>query len=402
MSKQSNAVRILPYSYIHVRDINNNITRLEVGPQIFIKKENEVLKFDQPKQMLLLTPYEYCIIQNPVVMGADNQPIYDANQQVKVVDGELEYRTYEKYSEPFPLYPGEELQSGETHPKLTVIEMDTGLKIKATRSFTDSTGTVRIPGEEWMIEGLATYYPRVEEEVVETVKASVIKPQTALMLKATEDFVDRNGTKRFSKSKWLVRSEGSYLPGVFETVVETRNALVLTETNAVILTAAKNFTDVYGVQRKAGEMWLLTNETTSSHILDCNEVIDSKQNITVLKDNQYCFVCDPFDDKTKLNKLNTYITRTGPTSFFLKQGERMHKDIYFHNYELLTIQNSIIVVAQEKFTDADGVVRNPGDRWQVYGPQSYLLPKEVNLERKVQMAQYDENEGTYIKNLDTG
>jgi len=33
--------RIPPYYYIHVLDQNKNVTRLEVGPQTYIRKDNE-------------------------------------------------------------------------------------------------------------------------------------------------------------------------------------------------------------------------------------------------------------------------------------------------------------------------------------------------------------------------
>ena len=33
--------RIAPYQYIHVIDQTTNVTRLEVGPQTYIRKDNE-------------------------------------------------------------------------------------------------------------------------------------------------------------------------------------------------------------------------------------------------------------------------------------------------------------------------------------------------------------------------
>ena len=33
--------RIPPYYYIHVLDQNSNVTKLEVGPQTFIRQDNE-------------------------------------------------------------------------------------------------------------------------------------------------------------------------------------------------------------------------------------------------------------------------------------------------------------------------------------------------------------------------
>ena len=38
--------RIPPYYYIHVLDQNSNVTKLVVGPQTFIRQDNEKVTFD--------------------------------------------------------------------------------------------------------------------------------------------------------------------------------------------------------------------------------------------------------------------------------------------------------------------------------------------------------------------
>ena len=37
--------RIPPYFYLHVLDQNTNVTRLEIGPQTFIRQDNERLVY---------------------------------------------------------------------------------------------------------------------------------------------------------------------------------------------------------------------------------------------------------------------------------------------------------------------------------------------------------------------
>ena len=37
----SSVVRVFPHHYIYVRDLTTNVTRLEVGPQTFVRKDNE-------------------------------------------------------------------------------------------------------------------------------------------------------------------------------------------------------------------------------------------------------------------------------------------------------------------------------------------------------------------------
>ena len=39
-------------------------------------------------------------------------------------------------------------------------------------------------GDELLFEGCGTYYPRIEEEVIETITAQVVKPNQALRLRA--------------------------------------------------------------------------------------------------------------------------------------------------------------------------------------------------------------------------
>ena len=53
--KWSNAsvVRVFPHHYIYVRDLTTNVTRLEVGPQTFVRKDNE--------QVSLLTRYLFTL-----------------------------------------------------------------------------------------------------------------------------------------------------------------------------------------------------------------------------------------------------------------------------------------------------------------------------------------------------
>lgn len=52
------------------------------------------------------------------------------------------------------------------------------------------------------------------------VKAVVIKPNTALRLRASRAFTDRKKTERKAGEEWLIRESGSYLPDTYEVVVD--------------------------------------------------------------------------------------------------------------------------------------------------------------------------------------
>jgi major vault protein len=58
--------KIHPYHYLHVLDTNSNKTRLEIGPQTYLKQENEKIIFG-PEKMITIPPRHYCVIENPVV-----------------------------------------------------------------------------------------------------------------------------------------------------------------------------------------------------------------------------------------------------------------------------------------------------------------------------------------------
>ena len=87
--------------------------------------------------------------------------------------------------DPFPLYPGEVLKKGRT--PLTVVNANSALRLRATLDFTDEKGENYIAGDEWLFEGPGTYIPKKEIEVIETVRASIIRPNQAIKLRARKE-----------------------------------------------------------------------------------------------------------------------------------------------------------------------------------------------------------------------
>lgn len=97
--------------------------------------------------------------------------------QVRLRHGDEEIRTSQP---PFPLYPGEALY-GKVSP-LQVVAPLTAIKLRAIRDFEGHTA-----GDEWLFHGPGTYYPRVEVQVIEVVRASIIKANEALRLRAKKE-----------------------------------------------------------------------------------------------------------------------------------------------------------------------------------------------------------------------
>ena len=65
--------------------------------------------------------------------------------------------------------------------------------------------------------------------VEETIRATIIKPNQAIKLRARKETLDRDGIPRVTGEEWLVKKVGAYLPGAYEEVVDVVDAYVLTE-----------------------------------------------------------------------------------------------------------------------------------------------------------------------------
>ncbi|XP_062994279.1 major vault protein [Elgaria multicarinata webbii] len=390
-------IRIPPYHYTHVLDQNTNVTRVEVGPKTYIRQDNERIIFP-PAKMVMVPPRFYCIVRNPVVRGVDAVVQLDAVGQVRLRHADLEIRLAQ---DPFPLYPGEELDQVVT--PLQVVLANTALHLKALLDFEDEQGGKYVAGDEWLFEGPGTYIPRKEVEVVETFQATIIRPNQAIRLQARKECKDREGNKRVTGEEWLVKRVGAYLPGVFEEVVDTVDAFVLTEKKALHLQALKTFRDSQGVTRKTGEEWLITMADTEAHIPDVYEEVMGVIDITTLNSCQYCVVCDPVDSdgKPQLGKKKVI---QGEISFFLRPGEQLEQGI--QDMYILSEEDGLLLRALRPFEDVneDGedILRKPGDRWLIQGPLEYVPPAEVTVLEHRHSIPLAENEGIYVRDIKTG
>lgn len=79
---------------MHVLDNNKITTRLETGPQTFIRREHEQI-VEGPTPMLNLPPRTYCKILNPVLRDQNGKPITNEIGEIEVQQGEFEIRTAE-------------------------------------------------------------------------------------------------------------------------------------------------------------------------------------------------------------------------------------------------------------------------------------------------------------------
>jgi len=343
--------------------------------------------------MILVPPRSYCIIQNPVKRDGKGNTVFDENGQALLRHGDEEVRV--EVPEPFPLYPGETLYGKVS--QLQVVAPNTAIRLRAVRNVDDKQA-----GDEWLFKGPGTYIPRVEVQVVEIVRAVIIKPNQALRLKARRECVDSKGRKRFAGEEWLIRDSGAYLPDVEEEVRETVSAYILTDKKALQLEALDTFTDVLGKKRKAGELWLITINEASTHIPDIYERVVGEVNVTTLSGRQYCVILDPVG-KDGRNQLGKRELRKGEAAFFLAPGERLEAGV--QNIHVLDSEEALLLRAREEFEDRSGkevVSRKPGDRWMINGPTDYVPPVTVEVLEKRRATPLDENEGIYVRDIKTG
>ena len=115
-----------------------------------------------------------------------------------------------------------------------MIPANSALRLKAVLDFDDENGVKRTAGDEWLFEGPGTYIPRKEVSIEEQVRATVIKPNQAIKLRARKECTDRSGNNRVTGEEWIVKQTGAYLPGAYEEVVSVEIALLLGSVDAVV------------------------------------------------------------------------------------------------------------------------------------------------------------------------
>ncbi|XP_036401929.1 major vault protein-like [Megalops cyprinoides] len=404
-------IRIPPHHYIHVLDQNSNIARVEIGPLTYIRQDNERVLFS-PRRMTMVPPRHYCVVLNPVARGDEGHVLFDQSGQAKLRHADLEIRLTQ---DPFPLYPGEEIQQDVT--ALQIVYPDTALRLQALLDFEEEGGEKRVAGDEWLFEGPGTYIPRKEVAVLETVKATVIRDNQAIRLRARKEGLDRGGVRRVTGEEWQVSKVGAYLPGVHEEVVDIVNAFILTDKKALHVRALRPFRDSGGRDRRTGEEWLVTLSDREAHIPSVAEEVVGVVHVTTLNSRQYCVILDPVgpDGKPQLGQKRVV---KGEKSFFLQPGERLENGI--QDVYILSEEEGLVLRAVEAFTDTEGqevdereeegeggsvkgkVFRRPGDRWMLRGPIEYVPPATVEVLLRRQAIPLDENDGIYVRDIKTG
>ena len=99
-------IKLLPFKFIHVLDLNKNVTVIEIGPKTYTCLSDKKIVFG-PENMVIIPPNCYCVIENPVVRNENGEVMIDKHGQAVLRYTELEIRLP---GDPFPLYPGETIK----------------------------------------------------------------------------------------------------------------------------------------------------------------------------------------------------------------------------------------------------------------------------------------------------
>ena len=398
VSKQR-VINIPPYEYIHVKDNNTSTISVVTGPKSYIVQEHEELVFSVPEKMIVIPPMHYLRIKNPVIRDKDGNPVVDKNGQIKVAESEIEVRLNDKYPQPFYLFYGE-VKLG-TIQKLTFVKTNAALHLKCIRNFTDKDGEERKVGDEWIFVGPKLYIPTQEVEIKKIIDARIINPCHALRLKATQNFTDRTRVVRNAGEEWIVRVPGAYIPDVYEECVSLQKPIIISDREALHLTAIKSFTDCYGNPHRAGDEWIITPQQSTWHVLDIYEKKVKTVQMTILTKEDYAVVLNPVDETTGKNQKGSKKLYLGEKNFFLQPGEELENN-KIQKVRILNENQAVLLQAKENFVDEKGVKRVPGDKWMIRGPCKFIPPIEVEILENRSLIPLDEKEGIYVRDCKTG
>lgn len=367
-----------------------------MGPKTFVRRDYEVVTFG-PQKMIQLPPKTYVKINNPIVMEK-GAPVKHSSGLFKLRHGETEIRTAEDYTDPFPLYPGEE-NLNPSPLKFKVINKDQAIKIRINRTY-ELGGKTYPAGYVYQIYGPKTYIPRKEEDFVEEISKVVVKKNQAVKLLALRDFTDRSGVARKTGEEWNYDQEGSFIPDCYEKIVSVQTGHVLTDKKAVHMRAVRDFTDKFGTKRQAGEQWLVTNDQTQTYLPSVCEVMVKNVEATTLSNREYCIIENPYDKKTGRVRRGEREIRIGEATFFIQPGEIK---VQSEKVKVLSNDEAILLVANKTFQDEENKCeRKAGDRWLIRGPREFVPNVETVILEVRKDIVLDSSEGVYIRDLNTG
>lgn len=228
---------------------------------------------------------------------------------------------------PFALYPGEHLV--EPVQRMQQVPEGEALLLRALRAFLDRAAHLpqpmwRVSGDMWLFIGPAQYIPHAEAEVVGLVTPTIIQQNTALEVRATNDFIDsKTGKLRNKGEHWLVRQPGPFLTGHDEEIVQVVSGHQLTITEALHVRAEKSLLDESGVKRNPGDEWLVTTRNKICYIPEIDESVLGVVHSTHVNINEFCIVEETHTNHEDNRHSSHRKVVQGDKKFFLQPNQRL-------------------------------------------------------------------------------
>lgn len=126
----------------------------------------------------------------------------------------------------------------------------------------------REAGDRWLLTGPITYVPREEVRKIKSQKAEIIEKDCGLLLECTKERRLTNERPRNAGEQWIEKNQGLYHIKADEKKVKYLKPDILTQKTALFLEATQTYKDIYGIERKAGDQWLITLKNTDIHLQD--------------------------------------------------------------------------------------------------------------------------------------
>jgi major vault protein len=183
--------------------------------------------------------------------------------------------------------------------KAIVLTERKALHLRATKTFVDIYKKQRKAGEEWLVtlQDSSTHIPDVYEEVVGEVKITTLSNrQYCIVL----DPVGKNGVNQLGKKELLLGEISFFLRPGEKLDKGIQNIHVLSEEEALLLSAQQEFEDptYKGGKRKAGDKWMIFGPADYVPPIEV-EILEKRKRIP-LDRNEGIYVRDNKSGKIRL------------------------------------------------------------------------------------------------------
>jgi len=141
--------------------------------------------------------------------------------------------------------------------KSYILDFENALHLSAVSTFIDENEVKRKAGTQWLVqmgEGDNVYFPGIHENVVSTVKLTILSNSEYCTI--LDPFDVKLGKSQLGANK-LVKGPAHFFLQPGEKIKGIQKAVVLTRRQGVWLTAKEEFVSDDGVLRKPGSQWFV-------------------------------------------------------------------------------------------------------------------------------------------------